>query len=156
MPGFLTDQELSDRLDAILRPAAGEARPAFWADSQAIKDSNAFAWGVIRSTLAGRGYSTTQVMLWDDGLVAQADLALWRLAVFGKLLTDLSPDMIDRLDRRKELETQPIVGPDGLPIVPELPPVSALGGVGHGACLSTRERQGRGGMRDARGNWRRF
>src|SRR5262245_19072387 len=148
MSGFLTDQELSDRLDALLRPAAGEARPDYWASSQALADSNAFAWGIIRTALGGLGYSTTQVLLWGEGKIAQVDMALWRLATLGVIATDLSDVQIAALDRRQEIAAMTsIPGSDGLPLPPDNVPGAMAGVVGHGQCFSSREKAGLGAMR---------
>jgi hypothetical protein len=154
MANPVSDAEVAAALDAILKPAADEVRPPFW--EQAVSDSNAFAYGVCTSILAGRGLSLTQVLTWSNLRVAILDMALWRLATLGVIATDLSKDAIDKLDRRQELKEDVIVGPDGLPIVPELPPVSALGGVGRGACFSTRERLKGEAMRTRSGAWRKF
>jgi hypothetical protein len=83
MPGFLSDDELATRADAIFR--TGDAvEPAAWQTS-AVTDANASAWGAIVSGLTARGYTLEEILMWVEGPAFQGDLGEYFLSLRAKL-----------------------------------------------------------------------
>jgi len=152
VPGpWLTDQEVRDRLAAILQLQGGAADlDPFWDES--ITRGHSAAWKAIRSILVGRGYTAVQLDSWDERKEYESDIAAaWILRDGAADQTDRFPRQegdnsdyevpadvevtIRHLDRRAELYTLTLVDGNGAIIapLPVDPAVAALGGVGHGS-----------------------
>jgi hypothetical protein len=139
MPGFLSDDELATRADAIFR--TGDAvEPAAWQTS-AVTDANASAWGAIVSGLTARGYTLEEILMWVEGPAFQGDLGEYFLSLRAKLDVGQSTrdfGTVKALDRREELKTLLIVTAAGVLVVPTALPRSSA--VGHGEIKNTGSR----------------
>ena len=85
-----------------MRPSPNGSYPTWYLT--AITTANNRAWGLIRRTLAGRGYSSAQIAAWVDGPEFQNDLGLFWLGVDSR--NNLKPEaqaMLVAYDRREEL-----------------------------------------------------
>jgi hypothetical protein len=102
MAGYLSDQQLQNIADSIVRPSVNGQYPPWYLD--AITTANNRAWGIIRRILAGRGYNAAQIAAWVDGPEFQNDLGLYWLGVDTR--NNLRPEaqaMLQAYDRREEL-----------------------------------------------------
>jgi hypothetical protein len=104
-PGFITEDELTDQVQATLQLA--EIDPAGgW--PRTVQAANRAAYGTILRALMRRGFSLEQADQWDDGREFQTDIGLWFAILRGGLSKDYDPKYLEMFDRRPELATATI------------------------------------------------
>lgn len=103
MPGpWITDETLKQALADILKKSAGDLSD-YW--DRIITDANQSATDDITYRLMARGYSVSQIDQWDQRVTFNRDIGLFWALTRGGGLGDYSDLWINKLDRRKELET---------------------------------------------------
>lgn len=117
MPGpWITDAELRGAMAHSLKVTdAGLAADAAWPDI--ITESNQSACDDITSILLGRGYTIGQIDLWDRRVEFNKDLGRYWSFVRGNCANTYSDVLINKLDRRKDLE-KVVIMTDGILILP--------------------------------------
>lgn len=100
---FLTDDDVRQSVAGLLKmDVAGLA--GYW--DRLVKECHASAYYDVRGALLQRGFTAAQVDAWDRGAEFERDLTLyWCLVRGGLQVHAISAEQLDRLDRRKELET---------------------------------------------------
>jgi hypothetical protein len=150
VPTWLTDAQLLARTEAIFRPGDESVTPG-WLETT-VADANAAAHGCVVSALAARGFSPAQIAAWVRAREFVVDIALYFVAVKGKLDLDTAtrgqhiPSI--ELDRRKELEEVDVTDAEGNLQYPENPGIKP---VSHGRLNTEHER-----FRTRTGHWRRW
>lgn len=70
-----------------------------------VSDANTAAAADITSALTGRGYTSSQIDEWDRRVEFNKHLGLFWCFISGNVSSTYSDVMINKLDRRKELQT---------------------------------------------------
>jgi len=99
---YITQNQLQSAADAIVRPSPSQPYASWYV--LALANALVRSSGLIRRTLAGRGYSPTLIAAWTDGAEFQLDLSLFFIGVDAR--NDLKPEalaMLEKYDRREEL-----------------------------------------------------
>lgn len=122
---FITDSQLKVELAGNLKVDPAAIPPGVW--DEVIESSNVAAYQEIIGALLARGYTMAQISAWDRRVEFNADLGLFWCLVKGAGLHGNDPTFIDKLDRRKELLTCPVICGGSL-----VAPGTAGGVVGYG------------------------
>lgn len=124
--GYITDQQLQDAADGIVRIGPGQPYSAWYL--KAITRCNNRAFGIIKRVLASRGYSAIAIAAWADGTEFNLDLGLFFLCLESR--NDLTPQamaMLDNYDRRLELNDVIVTDATGTVIPPDADPNNPCG-----------------------------
>ena len=127
---FLTDDDVRQSVAGLLKmDVAGLA--GYW--DRLVKECHASAYYDVRGILLQRGFTSAQVDTWDRGAEFERDLTLyWCMVRGGTIVPAASSEQLDRLDRRKELETV-LVESAAAP----QPPAHDPGRISHGVMATT-------------------
>lgn len=105
----ISDTDLKQALADALGVADVSGLAPKW--SRIVADANRDAWRAIQRALGARGYSLTDIDAWDDSAEFNRDIGLFWCLTRGGGLNDFDDRNVNKLDRRKELETcQVVVG----------------------------------------------
>lgn len=99
---FNTTSQLKARVAAQLKKASTELAD-YW--DTIVEDALNAAYNEIVTVLSSRGYSSAQIADWDRGGEFEKDIGLFWALTKGAGLTGEDDRWINKLDRRKELET---------------------------------------------------
>jgi hypothetical protein len=114
---YLTLTSFQASMDGMVRPSPSQPYPAWYLD--ALTTALARATGIIRRTLASRGYSPTAIAAWVDGPEFCYDLAVYWLYTDSRLDLDFKGEDPKRYDRREELVRVQVTDALGNPIPPD-------------------------------------
>lgn len=127
---FLTDPDVRQSVAGLLKQDAATLA-GYW--DRLIQECHASAYYDVRGALLQRGFTVAQVDGWDRGAEFERDLTLYWCMVRGGLhVHAISAEQLDRLDRRKELETV-LVETAAAP----QPPAHDPGRITHGVLATT-------------------
>jgi hypothetical protein len=112
---FLTDTEFRQSLADTLKVNAAELG-GYW--DRLCQEAHLSAYRDVRGALLMRGFAPGQIDQWDRGAEFERDLGLYWALVRGSNVHSFDQTAIDRLDRRKELETVMVELAGGAPQVP--------------------------------------
>lgn len=107
MPGpWITNAVLKGKLADLLSQDVGDLLPKL---DSVIADSNAAAAGEISGALFARGFTVAQIDAWDRRVEFNTDIGLFWCLTKGGMLANFSDLFIQKIDRRKELVTLPVL-----------------------------------------------
>lgn len=112
---FLQDSDIQTQLAAVLKTDASNLDP-YWT-ATLIPTWHANAYQDIVTRLTARGFTGNQIASWDRGKEFESCLSLFWLLTQGSGLHDFDDRAIERLDRRKELDTM-LITSQGIELVP--------------------------------------
>lgn len=104
MPGpYIADDVLRQRV----QDAYGSDLQPWW--DTVVTDSNHSAAGSIDAILGNRGFTPAQIAQWDQRKDYNIDIGMFWSFTKGGIPAGYSDLMISKLDRRKELESVPVL-----------------------------------------------
>lgn len=123
---FLTDSDFRTALAGALKVDAADLAKYWDLQCQQAHES---AYLDIRGALLVRGFTATQVDLWDRGGEFERDIGIFWACVRGLASAALDPVALDRLDRRAELMTVLVEVAGGAPQEPAATPGRIVAGM---------------------------
>lgn len=101
MPPWITNDELKQRVAAMLNRSSVTELESFW--DVHVSDGNDDAVVDIMKILLGKGFTSSQVDAWDNRVTYNRDIALYHAFTKRGINSDIPQDKIDKMDRRQEL-----------------------------------------------------
>ena len=123
---FLTVDQMKQAIADTLKVDLS-ALEAYW--TNLATECNRSGYLDVRGALLKRGFLAAQVDAWDRGAEFQRDIGLYWAFVRGVGLHNYDQSFIDKLDRRKELETVMVEIDGGATQLPSGTPAQIGGGV---------------------------